>query len=161
MRYTRCMCRCGSGRPSFWRYDARGIELCRTCDDCHDDRMKQYRPEVLNDPNYAASCPSTGNCDALGLRILNSQNLFIYGAGLYSFFNQYNTTCSNAGGPEDCQSQIFSIEGGAGSNNLWVYGLNTIGSQSMVDIDGTSFASFRDNINNFPSTIPYFTYRTG
>ena len=45
-------CSCGSGKLSFWQYDARGIELCRTCDDCHADKMKFYRPDVLSDSNY-------------------------------------------------------------------------------------------------------------
>jgi hypothetical protein len=47
-------CPCGSGLPSRWQHDARGIELCRTCVRCHTDRMKGYRPEVLADPNYEA-----------------------------------------------------------------------------------------------------------
>jgi hypothetical protein len=45
-------CPCGSGLPSQWQYDARGIELCRTCRKCHRSKMAQYRPEVLRDPNY-------------------------------------------------------------------------------------------------------------
>jgi hypothetical protein len=55
MNYQRRICDCGSGQLSFWRYDARGIELCRTCDTCHDEKMARYRPEVLNNPNYEAS----------------------------------------------------------------------------------------------------------
>lgn len=47
-------CPCGSGKISYWQRDARGIELCRTCDDCHDKRMATYRPEVLTNPNYSA-----------------------------------------------------------------------------------------------------------
>jgi hypothetical protein len=47
-----CTCGSGSGLLSFWRYDARGIELCRTCDKCHDKQMAKYRPEVLTDPDY-------------------------------------------------------------------------------------------------------------
>ncbi|OCK96142.1 glycoside hydrolase family 55 protein [Cenococcum geophilum 1.58] len=116
---------------------------------------------AINDPTYSSCLP--GNCDALGLRILNSQNIFIYGAGLYSFFNNYDTTCSNApssGGTENCQSEIFSIEG-SGTNNIWVYSLSTIGSQSMVVQDGTSLASWSDNINVYPDTISYFTFRAG
>lgn len=50
-------CPCGSGKLSYWQYDARGIELCRTCDDCHDKKMAGYRPDVLNDPNYWADEP--------------------------------------------------------------------------------------------------------
>jgi hypothetical protein len=37
---------------SQWRYDARGIELCRTCEMCHAEKMRGYRPEVLTDPHY-------------------------------------------------------------------------------------------------------------
>lgn len=50
-------CPCGSGKSSFWQYDARGIELCRTCNDCHDRKMAGYRREVLVNPNYAADEP--------------------------------------------------------------------------------------------------------
>jgi hypothetical protein len=45
-------CPCGSGLDSEWQYDARGIELCRTCEQCHDDKMSRYRPDVLTDPDY-------------------------------------------------------------------------------------------------------------
>lgn len=48
------LCSCGSGLPSRWQYDARGIELCRTCDACHEHRMSRWRPDVLTDPNYPA-----------------------------------------------------------------------------------------------------------
>lgn len=47
-------CPCGSGKDSYWQNDARGIPLCRTCDTCHDEKMKRYRPEVLSDSSYYA-----------------------------------------------------------------------------------------------------------
>jgi hypothetical protein len=50
-------CTCGSGLPSRWQKDARGIELCRTCPRCHSERMSHYRTEVLTDPNYAHDEP--------------------------------------------------------------------------------------------------------
>lgn len=50
-------CPCGSGKYSQWQADARGILLCRTCDDCHDAKMAKYRPEVLTDPEYWADEP--------------------------------------------------------------------------------------------------------
>ena len=40
-------CNCGSGLPSRWLRDGRGIELCRACDACEDERLSGYRPEVL------------------------------------------------------------------------------------------------------------------
>ena len=50
-------CPCGSGEPSMWQNDARGIPLCRTCDACHDEKMQRYRPDVLDDPGYDAEEP--------------------------------------------------------------------------------------------------------
>jgi len=45
-----------------------------------------------NDPQGSQLCDSTkGNCDGWGLRIINSHDISVYGAGLYSFFNNYNT----------------------------------------------------------------------
>lgn len=45
-------CPCGSSKSSYWKHDARGIPLCRTCPDCHKQKMAHYRPDVLSDPNY-------------------------------------------------------------------------------------------------------------
>ena len=56
-------CPCGSGQLSRWQYDARGIELCRTCEVCHDARMAGYRCEVLEDPAYDA--PDLGDDEPL------------------------------------------------------------------------------------------------
>jgi len=47
-RYDIRECPCGSGKPSQWQFDYRGIELCRTCDDCHSEKMSRYRDEILN-----------------------------------------------------------------------------------------------------------------
>jgi len=45
-------CPCGSGRDSWWAYDARGIPLARVCVICLKEKMARYRPEVLTDPSY-------------------------------------------------------------------------------------------------------------
>jgi glucan 1,3-beta-glucosidase len=113
------------------------------------------RNATLNDPNYATSCLSGAPCDALGLRVLNSENTLIYGAGLYSFFNNYSTTCSNGGGPENCQSEIFSVEGT--TSGISVTDLITVGAQNMIVIKGTSDAVYSANVNVYPDAIAYFT----
>jgi hypothetical protein len=41
----------------MWAYDARYIALCRTCEDCHKEKMSHYRKEVLTNPNYTADEP--------------------------------------------------------------------------------------------------------
>lgn len=45
-------CPCGSGEPSWWAKDARGIELARVCEKCEKEKLSHYRPDVLSDPNY-------------------------------------------------------------------------------------------------------------
>ncbi|KAJ5606538.1 CAZyme family GH55 [Penicillium lagena] len=110
---------------------------------------------AINDPDYSSSCPSTGNCDALGLRILNSENVIIYGAGLYSFFDNYSTTCSTFPTPENCQSEIFSIEGTTSA--LTVYSLSTVGTTNMIVESGTSLATVSDNLDTYAATIAMFT----
>jgi glucan 1,3-beta-glucosidase len=160
-----------------------GYKLIRVC-------LRYYQPTpfaptpfsvvpTLNDPNFASSCAGTsGNCaDAWGLRILNSHDVFIYGAGLYSFFNDYDTSklqssnplsfyylprlrqvlaaCSNGGGPENCQSNIFSLEGSI--SNVNVYCLSTVGTTNMVIQNGKTLASYSDNVNVYPDTIALFT----
>jgi len=45
-------CPCGSGEISWWLRDARGIECCRICPDCENEKKKRYRPEIFEDPGY-------------------------------------------------------------------------------------------------------------
>jgi len=42
---------------SWWEYDARGIPLCRVCDNCKAAKLAAYRPDVLTDSNYEADEP--------------------------------------------------------------------------------------------------------
>ena len=46
------LCPCGSGRRAAPQYDARGMFLCRTCDECHQRKLATYRKDVLTDPDY-------------------------------------------------------------------------------------------------------------
>ena len=32
---------------SWWETDGRGIPMCRVCDDCRDEKLSRYRPEIL------------------------------------------------------------------------------------------------------------------
>lgn len=86
---------------------------------------------TIYDPDFAFDCNSTGyfqeinnnnaSADgnsqgtppcgmAWGMRILGSSNVVAYGMGLYSFFNNYDTNCSQvAKGNEICQARIFWV----------------------------------------------------
>lgn len=41
-------CSCGSGKESYWEYDAQGIELCKACSKCRAKKLSGYRPEILS-----------------------------------------------------------------------------------------------------------------
>ncbi|ORY68475.1 putative Exo-beta-1,3-glucanae [Pseudomassariella vexata] len=84
-----------------------------------------------------------------GLRVVDSSDVLVYGAGLYSFFTNNNVECSNQGNASKCQSQILSFE----KSKVSVYNLNTVGATSMATIDGHEVASWADNQNGFVSTV--------
>ena len=46
------ICNCGSRKESWDIYDARGIFLTRVCENCEETKMKSYRKDVLEDPDY-------------------------------------------------------------------------------------------------------------
>ena len=51
------LCPCRSGKMSHWESDARGIPLCRVCEDCREEKLSHYRKDVLTNPNYEAIEP--------------------------------------------------------------------------------------------------------
>ncbi|KAI0142897.1 glycoside hydrolase family 55 protein [Xylariaceae sp. FL1272] len=107
----------------------------------------------LNDPDFATTCSGVeGNCaESWGLRIVDSTDFFIYGAGHYSFFNNYDsTTCPTFAGGNNCQARMVNIEN---SSNINIFSLNTIGSTAMVNVDGEDIALASDNENVFASNI--------
>ena len=50
-------CPCGSGMYSTDHHDARGLFLVRACPRCEDQKLGQFRPEVLTNFNYEADEP--------------------------------------------------------------------------------------------------------
>lgn len=123
-------------------------------------RYMQSNPSALTpflphpsfpDPTFS-SCGSSSTCaKAWGLRVLSSSSIHIYGAGLYSFFDNYNPLCLKT---ESCQENIVSIEGCGRDVYLW--GLSTKASANMVTLDGRGVISQQNNRNNFCSTIAVF-----
>ena len=125
---------------------------------------------ALYDPDFAADCqgavgPSglatspTGDPPCLmawGLRVLGSSNVVVFGAGLYSFFNNYATNCSTRASGENCQRRILSVGYAATTppgQPVVVYNLDTIGAVSMFTRAGSDFVRWVDNIATFASTV--------
>ncbi|KAL6706614.1 exo-1,3-beta-glucanase [Coniothyrium glycines] len=125
-----------------------------------DARTQPYTTSATYaDPNYATSCASGSTCSAWGLRALNTRNLLIYGGGLYSFFRNYDLTCSAADAPDgfrNCQTQVMSVEG---ESSVQAFALSQVGVETMVTVDGVGKASWRDNLSGYANTIGWFGYR--
>ena len=77
--------------------------------------------------------------NAWALRVIDSSNIYIHGAGAYSFFQNYDQTCI---GSFDCQERLIQVRG---SDHVVIFNLFTIGAvqaatgvaQSFVPQKGT------------------------
>ncbi|KAK4123046.1 glycoside hydrolase family 55 protein [Parathielavia appendiculata] len=105
------------------------------------------------DPDFAQSCASdpSGSCKrSWGVRAINSKDVFVYGAGLYSFFDNYAQDCLKT---QSCQTNMVSLEQGS---QVHFYGLSTKASVNMLTVDGQGVALDSDNRNNFCATLAFF-----
>ncbi|KAI1633111.1 putative Exo-beta-1,3-glucanae [Biscogniauxia mediterranea] len=98
---------------------------------------------VLHDPVF-----SPGD-RGLGLSVVDSEGVLVYGAGLYSFFDNYDVLCSQTNSTEDCQTSIFSVR----DSEVSVYSLGTIGTTYMATAGGVNYAEAVDNVNGFVDTV--------
>ena len=101
----------------------------------------------FHDPDYSHCSANSQSCAmGYGLRIFQSEDIYVYGAGLYNFFESLRGGCGR-----HCQDYILSFE--KSPNKVYVYQLNTVGSDIMVRVDGQSTVKQADNQNGFCSTI--------
>lgn len=106
---------------------------------------------AFNDPDYS-SCTSDGCKKSWGLRVVGSSDIHIYGAGFYSFFENYLTNCSSET-PQHCQENMVSLEG---SHRVTLLNLNTVGAINMVNVDTLPVAEAEENANAFAATVMRF-----
>ncbi|THG96061.1 hypothetical protein EW026_g5707 [Hermanssonia centrifuga] len=95
-----------------------------------------------NDPSWANSG------SAWALNIASSSDIFIYGAGLYSFFINYSKTCKTS---VSCQKSLVLVD--SDSAAIYIYSLSTIGATTMLTIDSTDVISQSDNTDGLQSTV--------
>ncbi|TIA19995.1 glycoside hydrolase family 55 protein [Aureobasidium pullulans] len=104
-----------------------------------------------NDPTFSdcftVNCPKTW-----GLRIFNSTYIFAYGAGMYSFFNNYDSGCLAT---TNCQQKMVSVEQ---SQGIYLYAVNTVGSSNLVTVDQVDLVPAISNANGFADTVAIFEY---
>lgn len=117
--------------------------------------------ETYHDPNFnlsSAQSPSSPFQDpndpyenrGLGMRIANSTNVFVYGAGFYSFFDNYNQSQVSA---RRSQKRILWLQDLDDDANVWVLNLNTVGVEKMVTVDGEDVVDEEPLRNGFGNTL--------
>ncbi|PYH99442.1 exo-beta-1,3-glucanase Exg0 [Aspergillus ellipticus CBS 707.79] len=112
--------------------------------------LTPFTPQTAwNDPDF--SYCTTDSCrKAWGLRVINSSDTFIYGAGLYSFFENYSQDCLAT---ESCQENIVEVD----CSDVVIYGLSTKASTNMITSSGgDSIVPQEGNESTYCSTIALF-----
>ncbi|KID87738.1 glucan 1,3-beta-glucosidase GLUC78 precursor, partial [Metarhizium majus ARSEF 297] len=102
----------------------------------------------FSDPDFS-TCTGPRCARTWGLRAQNSRNVFVYGGGLYSFYDNYAQECVAA---NNCQDEMISIE----NSELHMFGISTKASVSMVTLNGQAAIQDSENRNNFCAAIAAF-----
>jgi hypothetical protein len=97
---------------------------------------------TFHDPATAPGIPA-----AWALQVQSSTNIIVFGAGLYSFFQQYNQTCLNT---NSCQAQILNIDS---TSSVTVYSLSTVATTFQLSINQNGIINQNANVDGFASTV--------
>ncbi|KAF7984997.1 hypothetical protein HWV62_9976 [Athelia sp. TMB] len=97
---------------------------------------------AYNDPTFSSSQTS-----AWGLYVKSSSDIFVFGAGHYSFYQDYNQACLNT---TNCQAEIISIDA-ASSVNL--FSVSTVATTNSLSVGGSPVIKALDNVDGFQSTF--------
>lgn len=157
---THRMCTCPISSPKLRKFSI----YSQAFDLTHINSYMQSNPPAdvafppnatWNDPDFA-SCLGASNCTkTFGLHIWNSSYVYIYSAGLYSFFeNYFSDTCLlNV----NCQVNAASIQA---SGEVYLYNLYTIGTANMILMDNQQVAPYVPSLNNntFGQSLVVFGY---
>ncbi|KAL1887501.1 hypothetical protein Cpir12675_006527 [Ceratocystis pirilliformis] len=103
------------------------------------------------DPDFETICQGDELCTrTIGLRAVDSSDILIYGAGMYSFFDNYSQKCLKT---EDCQRDMVHMD----NSSMSMYGLATKAAINMVRVNGEVAALQKDNTNVYGSTVALFS----
>lgn len=104
-----------------------------------------------SDPMFT-TCRQPNCYKTFGLRVYNSSYIYLYGAGMYSFFENYDSGCLVT---NTCQQTMVSVEM---SEAVYFFALNTVGAETMIEVDGVAIALNDVNTNGFAETVAVFEY---
>jgi len=97
-----------------------------------------------NDPTFSNSQ------SAWGLYVQSSSDILVFGAGHYSFYDNYSQDCLDT---NSCQTQIVNTDSGS---SISIYSLSTVGTTYQVSVGGQGIVNQNANVNGFASTITYW-----
>jgi glucan 1,3-beta-glucosidase len=101
-----------------------------------------FSPIDFRDPKF---CTDDSRCNmAFALVIDESSEIYMYGAGFYSFFNHWSQDCLT--GIPKCQKDLVKI---TDSRRVYMYNLNTYGSVYMLTSNEPYSASVENNNTTF------------
>ncbi|KAF7317145.1 hypothetical protein HMN09_00449200 [Mycena chlorophos] len=105
--------------------------------------------------NWAFQDPSDWNGikAAWGLRVTNSRDILIFGAGFYSFYSNYGEDCLNAT-PLNCQAQIVDIDSWS---SVHMYNLNTVGTTYQLSLNQKGVINEELNPNGLAETVTFWS----
>ncbi|KAG8933801.1 hypothetical protein FRC01_007047 [Tulasnella sp. 417] len=87
-----------------------------------------------------------------GLHIAKSEGIFVYGAGHYSFFQNYTSECLTT---FTCQQSIVKVT--SNSKEVYIYGLSTVGTTYLLNVDDKGIINQADSQNGFAQTATIWT----
>jgi glucan 1,3-beta-glucosidase len=111
-----------------------------------------FKPRAeWHDPTYS-ECRNRQCQKAWGLYIVDSSDVYLYGGGSYSFFENYGQTCVDQ---ENCQTNMVGVYGK--SSKIWLFVVATKASASVVTYDnGAKKIPQSSTRSTYCSTIALF-----
>lgn len=98
--------------------------------------------KVYDDPTF-----ENGMTMAWGLWVQSSMDIIVFGAGHYSFFQNYSTACL---GNTTCQTQMVNVDW---TSSVSIYNLATVGTTYQLSIEGNGIIYFANDSEGFSSTV--------
>ncbi|KAK0225092.1 exo-beta-1,3-glucanase [Armillaria nabsnona] len=100
----------------------------------------------FHDPVFDSNTTS-----AWALQVQSSHNIFIFGAALYNFYNNYSQSCLTT---TSCQPQIVDI---SSDSDVCMASLSTVGVTYQVSVDQTPVVDHGTNANGFAQTVTFWS----
>ncbi|KAF2716427.1 glycoside hydrolase family 55 protein [Polychaeton citri CBS 116435] len=104
-----------------------------------------------HDPDFSNCDGGDGKCRiAWYTRISGGSNLFLYGSGDWTFFNNNNGDCQN----DYCQTNAIEVD--SGTTGLYWYGINTHAVLNMVMNNGATLVTRNNNPGSWGGVVAAF-----